>query len=34
MPIYKIDVPANLDIFLEALRRIAEFKVIDPKMVL
>ena len=30
-PIYKVDFPANLLIFLEALRKIAEGKVIDFK---
>ena len=34
MPIYQADVPATLEIFLEALRRIAEFKVIEPQMIL
>ena len=30
-PIYKIDFPPNLLIFLESLRKIAEGKVVEPK---
>ena len=34
MPIYKVEIPAHLEIFLNALRRIAEFKVIEPEIML
>ena len=33
MPIYKVATPANLSIFLEALRKIAECNVIDAQMI-
>ena len=31
-PIYRVDAPANLQIFLKALRRIAEFKIFDEQV--
>jgi hypothetical protein len=33
MPIYKVSIPANLQIFLRALRKIAEFKIVEENTI-
>ena len=34
LPIYKVGIPPNLDIYLSALRNIADFKIIDKQMLM